>query len=182
MKTSKSKTIAQMNVPRNLTISYYKRLALVLGFWIPLTLLGFLLSFATSELNLREWFSWFPWVFGLSWLGYALYLFFWAFTKVNSLVVLVIDRNLGQAAIVRKIVFTQFFAIAALILGVTSFATLFLEVMGWNLSPMFGMLTIVSQVLSFKHVPLFSQLLSEDKKEVLASDPVQSKESGLSND
>ena len=98
---------------------------------------------------------------------------------MNSLVVMVIARNLGQAAIARKIIFTQFFAIAGLILGVTSFVSLFLGSTGWNLSPLFALLTIVSQVLSFNYVPLLSQLLSEDKTVVLEGAVPNSKESQL---
>ena len=178
MKLRKSKEETQRKVPRNLALSYYKRLALFLGLWIPLSLIGIVLSLLVNESD-RGGMFWVPWFAGFSWLGYALYVFIWAFIKVNSLVVMVIARNLGQAAIVRKIVFTQFFAIAGLILGVTSFVSLFLGITGWNLSPLFALLTIVSQVLSFNHVPLLSQLLSEDKTVVLEGVIPNSKESQL---
>ena len=165
-----------------LTLTYYKRLALVLGFWIPLSLLGILLSFVADVVNLREWLFWLPWFLGFSWLGYAIYLFIWAFTKVNSLVVLVMDRDTKQAGIGKKIAFTQFFALAGLMLGIASFVVLFAGAYGWNLSPMLALLTIVSQVLSFRHVPLFSQLLSDDKIVALEGDQLNSKEGQLSNE
>jgi hypothetical protein len=122
------------------------------------------------------------WLAGFSWLCYALYLFFWAFTKVNAVVVLVIDKNLGVAGLGRKVAFTQGFAFAALILGVTSFASLFMGVTGWNLSPVLGILTIVCQVLSFNFVPLFGQLLSVDKNVAHEGDQLNQKESQLSNE
>ena len=165
-----------------LTLTYYKRLALVLGFWIPLSLLGILLSFVADVVNLREWFFWLPWFLGFSWLGYAIYLFIWAFTKVNSLVVLVMDRDTKQAGIGKKIAFTQFFALAGLMLGITSFFVIFAGGLGWNLSPNLALLAIVSQVLSFRHVPLFSQLLSDDKIVALGGDQLNSNESQLSNE
>lgn len=162
MKLRKSKNRTQRKIPSNLTLSYYKRLALFLGFPIPLSLVGILLSFLFSEVD-RGMMFWVPWFAGFSWLGYALYLYFWAFTKVNALVILLVDRNLGLAGLGRKVAFTQGFAFAALILGVASFASVFMGVTGWNLSPVLGLLTIVCQVLSFNYVPLFSQLLSDDK-------------------
>ena len=165
-----------------LTLTYYKRLALVLGFWIPLSLLGMLLTFVVDVVNLRELLSGLPWFLGFSWLGYAVYVFIWAFTRVNALVVLVIDRDTKQAGIGKKIAFTQFFALAGLMLGIASFVVLFDGAYGWNLSPMLALLTIVSQVLSFRHVPLFSQLLSDDKIVALEGDQLNSKESQLSNE
>ncbi len=182
MKTRKSKTIAQMKVPRNLTISYYKRLALFLGFPIPLSLLGILLSFLFSAVDRDDMMFLVYWLAGFSWLGYALYLIFWAFTKVNELVVLVIDKNLGVAGLGRKVALTQGFAFAALILGVASFASIFMGATGWNLSPVLGLMTIVCQVLSFNFVPLFGQLLSDDKKVAHEGDQLNQKESQLSND
>jgi hypothetical protein len=181
LKTRKSKKKAQMKVPRNLALSYYKRLALFLGFPIPLSLIGILLSFLFSEVD-RGLMFWVPWFAAFSWIGYALYLFFWAFTKVNALVVLVIDKNLGVARLGRKVAFTQGFAFAALILGVASFASLFMGATGWNLSPVLGLLTIVCQVLSFNYVPLFGQLLSVGKNVALEGDQLNEKESELSND
>jgi hypothetical protein len=184
LKLRKSKKEAKRKVPSNLALSYYKRLALVLGFWIPLSLLGYLLSFLA---NLRGtgfsfWFSFVPWILGFSWLGYAIYVFIWAFTKVNALVVLVIDRDTKQAGIGKKIAFTQFFALAGLMLGIASFLVLFTGPLGWNFSSTLALLTIVSQVLSFRHVPLFSQLLSDDKIVALEGDQLNSKESQLSNE
>ncbi len=165
-----------------LAVSYYKRLALVLGFWIPLSLLGMLLTLVVDVVDLRELLSGLPWFLGFSWLGYAIYVFIWAFTKVNSLVVLVMDRDTKQAGIGKKIAFTQFFALAGLMLGIASFVVLFAGAYGWNLSPMLALLTIVSQVLSFRHVPLFSQLLSDDKTVLLEGDQLNSKEGQLSNE
>lgn len=170
MKLRKYKNRTQRKKPSNLTLSYYKRLALFLGFPIPLSLVGILLSFLFSEVD-RSMMFWVPWFAGLSWLGYTLYVFFWAFTKVNSLVILLVDRNLGLAGLGRKVAFTQGFAFAALILGVASFASLFMGATGWNLSPALGLLTIVCQVLSFNYVPLFSQLLSDDKNVSLEGSP-----------
>lgn len=181
MKPRKSKERAQRKVQSNLTLSYYKRLALFFGFPIPLSLVGILLSFLFSEVD-RGMMFWVPWFAVLSWLGYTLYLFFWAFTKVNVLVVLVIDKNLGLAGLGRKVAFTQGFAFAALILGVASFAFVFMGASGWNLSPVLGLLTIVCQVLSFNYVPLFSQILTDDKNVALEGDQLNSKESPLSNE
>jgi hypothetical protein len=171
-----------MKVPRNLALSYYKRLALFLGFPIPLSLIGMLLNFLLSAVDRVDMMFWFFWLAGFSWIGYALYLFFWAFTKVNALVVLVIDKNLGLPRLGRKVAFTQGFAFAALILGVASFASLFMGATGWNLSPVLGLLTIFCQVLSFNYVPLFGQLLSVDKNVALEGDQLNEKESQLSND
>ena len=182
MKLRKSKKEVKRKDLSNLSLSYYKRLALVLGFWIPLSLLGILLSFVADVVNLREWLFWLPWFLGFSWLGYAIYLFIWAFTKVNSLVVLVMDRDTKQAGIGKKIAFTQFFALAGLMLGITSFFVIFAGGLGWNLSPNLALLAIVSQALSFRHVPLFSQLLSDDKIVALGGDQLNSNESQLSNE
>ena len=165
-----------------LTLSYYKRLALFLGFPIPLSLIGMLLSFLLGVVDRDDMMFAVYWFAAFSWIGYALYLFFWAFTKVNALVVLVIDKNLGLARLGRKVAFTQGFAFAALILGVASFASLFMGATGWNLSPVLGLLTIVCQVLSFNYVPLFGQLLSDDKNGALEGDQLNEKESQLSND
>ena len=177
MKLRKSKKEVKRKDLSNLSLSYYKRLALVLGFWIPVSLLGFLISFLASETGFSFWFSGVPWFLGFSWLGYAIYLFIWAFTKVNALVVLVIDRDTKQAGIGKKIAFTQFFALAGLMLGITSFFVIFAGGLGWNLSPNLALLAIVSQALSFRHVPLFSQLLSDDKIVALGGDQLNSKES-----
>jgi hypothetical protein len=182
LKLRKSKKEAKRKVPSNLALSYYKRLALVLGFWIPLSLLGFLLSFVASGTGFSFWFSFVPWILGFSWLGYAIYVFIWAFTKVNALVVLVIDRDTKQAGIGKKIAFTQFSSLAGLVLGIASFFVLFAGAFGWNLSPTLALLTIVSQVLSFRHVPLFSQLLSDDKIVIPQGEQLNSKESQLSNE
>lgn len=165
-----------------LTLSYYKRLALILGFWIPLSLLGMLLSFVVDVVDLRELLSGLPWFLGFSWLGYAIYVFIWAFTKVNSLAVLVMDRDTKQAGIGKKIAFTQFFALAGLLLGIASFFVLFAGAFGWNLSPTLALLTILSQALSFRHVPLLSQLLSDEKVVALEGDQLNSKESQSSNE
>jgi len=182
LKPRKSKKRAQGKVPRNLALSYYKRLALFLGFPIPLSLIGMLLSFLLGVVDRDDMMFAVYWFAAFSWIGYALYLFFWAFTKVNGLVVLVIDKNLGLAGLGRKVAFTQGFAFAALILGVASFASPFMGVTGWNLSPVLGLLTIVCQVLSFNYVPLFGQLLSDDKNVALEGDQLNQKESQLSND
>lgn len=168
-----------------LTLSYYKRLALVLGFWIPMSLLGMLLTLVVDlvdVVDLRELLSGLPWFLAFSWLGFAIYVFIWAFTKVNSLVVLVMDRETKQAGIGKKIAFTQFFALAGLMLGIASFVVLFAGAYGWNVSPMLALLTIVSQALSFRHVPLLSQLLSDEKLVALEDNQLNSKESQSSNE
>jgi hypothetical protein len=104
------------------------------------------------------------WLFGISWIAFAVIMLFWPFVKVNELIVLLIDRKLGREAIGRKIAFTQFFALAALILGIGAIATLFAS-MTWNLSAVFGSSAIVCQVLSLKFVPYLSKLLGEDNYE-----------------
>ena len=182
MKLRKSKNRTQRKIPSNLTLSYYKRLALFLGFPIPLSLIGILLSFLLSAVDRDDMMFLAYWLAAFSWLAYTLYLFFWAFTKVNALVILLVDRNLGLAGLGRKVAFTQGFAFAALILGVASFASVFMGVTGWNLSPVLGLLTIVCQVLSFNYVPLFSRLLNNDKNVPLESDQPNQKESPLSNE
>lgn len=182
MKPRKSKERAQRKVPSNLTLSYYKRLALFFGFPIPLSLIGILLSFLLSAVDRVDMMFFVYWLAAFSWLAYTLYLIFWAFTKVNALVVLVIDKNLGLAGLGRKVAFTQGFAFAALILGVASFAFAFMGARGWNLSPVLGLLTIVCQVLSFSYVPLFGQLLSESNNVALEGDQPNQKESQISNE
>lgn len=175
-------TRKDQNKFEKLTLSYYKRLALVLGFWIPLSLLGMLLTLVVDVVDFRELLSGLPWFLGFSWLGYAIYVFIWAFTKVNALVVLVIDRDTKQAGTGKKIAFTQFFALAGLLLGIASFCVLFAGAFGWNLSPTLALLTIVSQALSFRHVPLLSQLISDDRIVVLDSDQPNTRESQLNNE
>ena len=182
MKLRKSKNRTQRKVPSNLTLSYYKRLALFLGFPIPLSLIGILLSFLLKALDRDDMMFLVYWLAAFSWLAYTLYFLFWAFTKVNALVVLVIDKNSGLTRLGRKVAFTQGFAIAALILGVASFAFAFMGASGWNLSPVLGLLTIVCQVLSFNYVPLFSRLLNDDKNVALEGDQLNSKESQRSNE
>ena len=141
-----------------------------------------LLTLVVDVVDLRELLSGLPWFLGFSWLGYAIYVFIWAFTKVNSLVVLVMDRETKQAGIGKKIAFTQFFALAGLMLGIASFVVLFAGAYGWNLSPMLALLTIVSQALSFRHVPVLSQLLSDEMLVALKDNQLNSKESQSSNE
>ena len=165
-----------------ITLSYYKRLALFLGFPIPLSLIGILLSFLLRAVDRDDMMFLVYWLAAFSWLAYTLYFLFWAFTKVNALVVLVIDKNSGLAKLGRKVAFTQGFAFAALILGVASFAFAFMGSSGWNLSPVLGLLTVVCQVLSFNYAPLFSRLLSDDENTALEGDQPNQKESPLSNE
>jgi hypothetical protein len=182
LKPRKSKNRTQRKIPSNLTLSYYKRLALFLGFPIPLSLIGILLSFLLRAVGRDDMMFLVYWLAAFSWLAYTLYFLFWAFTKVNALVVLVIDKNSGLAKLGRKVAFTQGFAFAALILGVASFAFAFMGSSGWNLSPVLGLLTVVCQVLSFNYVPLFSRLLSDDENTALEGDQPNQKESPLSNE
>ena len=142
-----------------ITLTYFKKLALVLGSPAPLYLVVWILS--STSVGYLTWAAGFSAV--LIWVSYALVVYFRASAKVYGLLVLLRHANLDRGANNRKVVFTKVFFVLTQVLGVGILAML-IHPSTTQIALLAGLLVAVTQSLSFKFVPQLAASLKEESK------------------
>ena len=142
-----------------ITLTYFKRLAIVLASPAPLYLVVWILSSSTGQ-------NW-TWTAGLAavaiWVLYALSVHFRASAKVYGLLVLLRHTNQDRGENNGKVIFTKVFFVLTQVLGVGILAML-IHPSTSQVALLSGLMVALTQSLSFKFVPQLSASLNEENR------------------
>ena len=142
-----------------ITLTYFKRLSIVLASPAPLYLAVWIISSSTGQ----HW----TWAAGLAavaiWVLYALSVYFRASAKVYGLLVLLRHTNQDRGGNNGKVIFTKVFFVLTQVLGVAILALL-IHPSTSQLALLAGLMVAFTQSLSFKYVPQLAASLREEGK------------------
>jgi hypothetical protein len=142
-----------------ITLTYFKRLAIVLASPAPLYLAVWILSSSTGQ----NWTWTAGWAAVAIWVLYALSVHFRASAKVYGLLVLLRHTNQDRGENNGKVIFTKVLFVLTQVLGVGILAML-IHPSTSQVALLAGLMVALTQPLSFKFVPQLSASLNEENK------------------